>query len=262
MPAPRWSARADPSARDCEIVYGDLVEKLEENYIGLAQLKELKQDKEYEKRKITYKQKASNINGVECTKFLQEFLSYFEDGHLFTYESPRYSESEIQNIKGKIKADIIDIKSILRTLNFEKDIVEKNGLDGIIGKWTDGKSEFAIIKDEGYYKAYIINSTLETVEPGELKALFTSTNDAFEGTYYSYKYSKRYVEGDIYKEGNLLVFTGANYWGKIENNRGEIKTINHENIGLPVIQKIDNENTLLSIPSFMADPEKFNQPNH
>jgi len=245
---------------NCSLVYDDLIEKLEQNYIGLAQLRVDNQASEYKKRKTEYREKASSASSSDCTKILQQFLSYFQDGHLFAFELPKYSESEIDSVGRRIKAGKVSTKSILRTLEYEKDMVEKNGLDGIIGHWTDGKSNFAIIKDEGYYRAYVISSTLETVESGELKAQFKSTNSGFEGTYYSYEYSPRYVEGNIYKEGTLLVFTGANYWGKIgDSSVREVSMINKEDVRLPFIQKIDDNNTLFSIPSFMADPQKFNQ---
>lgn len=142
----------------------------------------------------------------------------------------------------------------------KKILLEKYGLDGIIGHWTDGVSEFAIIKNEGYYRAYIIKSSKESVQPGELKAQFKSTADGFEGTYYSYGYSPRYVKGNIYKEATLLVFTGANYWGKIRDGYvRELDIINKNDVRLPVVKKLDNDNTLFSIPSFMADPQKFNK---
>lgn len=254
------SSLAQSSKCDCSIVFEDLIEKLERNYIGLAQLKIENQDSRYEKRKEEFKERIAATDCGECTKHLQEFLSYFQDGHLFAFELPKYPVSEIDSIRRIIKEDIIETKTILRTLEFERDMVEKNGLDGIIGQWTDGKSEFAIIKDEGYYKAYVLKSSLQTVEPGELKAQFKSTSNGFEGTYYAYDYAPRYVEGDLYKEGTLLVFTGANYWGKIgDTSIGEINMINKEDVRLPVIQKLDENNTLFSIPSFMADAQKFNQ---
>ena len=251
---------AQNSKCDCGLVYDDLIQKLEHNYIGLAQLKSVNQNSEYNKRKVEFRDKASRTKSSVCTKTLQQFLRYFKDGHLFTFELPKYSEIEIDDNKRKIKASKVGLHSIKRTLEFQKDMVEKNGLDGIIGHWTDGDSKFAIIKDEAYYKAYIISSTLETVEPGELKAKFRSTDNGFEGTYYSYGYSPRFVEGDLYKEKTLLVFTGAHYWGKLgDNNVREINMINKEDVRLPVIQKLDDNSTLFSIPSFMADPQKFNQ---
>lgn len=251
---------AQNSKCDCSTVFDDLIEKLEQNYVGLAYLRVKNQDAEYIKRKTKFKKRLANLSSEDCTKKLQQFLSYFQDGHLFVFERPEYSESEIDSISSEIKKEIIRTEVILRTFEFEKNTLEHNGLDGIVGKWTDGKSEFMIIKDEGYYKAYVISSTLQSVEPGELKAQFASTGKGFEGTYYSYEYAPRYVEGNIYKEGSLLVFTGANYWGKVGNSdQREISMVNKEDVRLPVIQKLDDENTLFSIPSFMANPQRFNQ---
>ena len=255
-----YTSLAQDSKCDCNIVYDDLIQKLEENYLGLAQLRNASQDNEYKNWKIEFKNKVTNIQSENCTKVLQQFLSYFEDGHLFVFEFPKYSETEIAQSKRKIKAGITSIDDILQTLEYKKNMVEKNGLDGIIGKWTDGQSNIVIIKDEGYYKAYIINSNNSKSESGELKAIFTATDNGFDGTYYSYGYAPRYVEGNIYKEGTLLVLTGANYWGKLGDSAiREINMINEEEVNLPTIQKLDPQNTLFSIPSFMADYQKFNE---
>lgn len=255
-----YTSLAQETKFNCDVVYDDLIEKLEDNYIGLAQMRAASKDTEYEKRKKVFREKVVNIESKNCTKVLQQFLNYFEDGHLYVTEFPEYSEAETDQFKREIKTGITNVDDILKTLESQKNMVDENGRYGIIGKWTDGQSNFAIIKDEGYYKAYIIDSKLESVEPGEVKALFASTNDGFEGTYYSYNYSPKYVEASIYKEGTLLVLTGANYWAKTENaSIREMDMINKEEINLPTIKKLDEKNTLFSIPSFIADPQKFNQ---
>jgi len=245
--------------RDCKCsdVYQELIQKVEDNYIGLAQMKGAKKS-QYNHLKEEIASKVNGVKTKDCTKFLQGFLSFFNDGHLFVYERPKYSEEEIATYKEYIKRNKVSTKSILRTLDFEKDMIENIELDGIIGKWTDGESEIAIIKDEGYYKAYILNSKKETVEAGELKAIFKASKNGFEGNYYSYGYAPRYVEGNIYKEKTLLVLTGAMYWGKIGSlSNREISMIHKDEVNLPVIKKLDNENTLFSIPSFLADYQKF-----
>ncbi|MDZ7647192.1 MAG: S41 family peptidase [Cytophagales bacterium] len=135
-----------------------------------------------------------------------------------------------------------------------------NGLDGIIGMWTDGQSEIAIIKDEGFYKAYMIRSTLKSIEPGELKAKFQASEKGIEGIFYSYKYAHKYVAGDLYKEQTLLVLTGGMYWAKLGSSaEREVNMINKENTMFPVVQKLDEQNTLLSIPSFLIDANQFNK---
>jgi len=242
---------------NCTAVYQELIQNVEDNYIGLAQIKGAKKD-QYNDLKEEIANRVDDVKAEDCTKFLQNFLSFFNDGHLFVYERPKYSKKEIATYKEYIKSNKASIKSILRTLSFERNMIENTELDGIIGKWTDGESELAIIKDEGYYKAYILSSKKETVEAGELKARFKATKKGFDGLYYSYDYVPRYVEGNIYKEKTLLVLTGAMYWGKMGSlSNREISMIHKDEVNLPVIKMLDNENTLFSIPSFLADYQKF-----
>lgn len=242
---------------NCSNVYQELMQKVEENYIGLAQMNDAEKN-QYNQLKNEAGNSVSDIKPKDCTKFLQGFLSYFNDEHLFVYERPTYTNQELDSFKQQQKSNRASVKSILATLQFEKNMVEKNGLDGIIGKWTDGESELAIIKDEGYYKTFIINSKNKTVDVGELKAQFKASEKGFDGTYYSYAYAPRYVEGNIYKEQTLIVLTGGTYWGKVGSlSNREIAVINRDEVNLPVIKKLDNQNTLFSIPSFLADYNKF-----
>lgn len=253
-----FSAFAQSTTCNCNNVFEDLIEKVESNYIALAQIRSAGFTNKYDKRKIEFRKQSHKILPNNCTEFLQDFLSYFKDGHIFVYEQPEYSQDDIKNFKAKIKSNTVELNSIIKTLDFEKEVVEKNKLDGIIGKWTDGESEMAIIKDEGYYKAYILKTKLETIESGELKAQFKISEKGFDGIYYSYGYSPRYIEGNIFKEKSLLVLTGGMYWAKIGalSNR-ELSMINYDEVNLPTIQKLDDKNTLFSISSFLADYTKF-----
>ena len=243
---------------NCRLVYDDLTEKIEYNYIGLAQMRISKKNLEYDKRKEEFKRKVVDIQPKDCSKFLQNFLEYFQDGHVFVYEQPKYSEKERIHYEKNIKNNLVDVNSILKALTFEKNRAKSNNRIDIIGKWTDGTSEIGIIKDDGYYKAHILSSKLKTVKPRELKAQFESSKRGFNDTYYSYNYAPRFVEGNIYKENTLLVLTGGTYLGKLESlSNRETNIINKEEINLPVIKKLDDKNTLFSIPSFLADYTKF-----
>jgi C-terminal processing protease CtpA/Prc len=77
---------------------------------------------------------------------------------------------------------------------------------------------------------------------------------------YSATYRPRYVTCNIYKEGTLLALDGGQYWGKLVSPFvREVNMINQKKIVLPTVSKLDDKNTLLSIPSFMADGNEFNQ---
>lgn len=242
---------------DCRVAYQELTQSVEDNYIALAQMTDAGKEQYIHFRK-EHTRTVKNVKAENCTRFLQDFLSFFDDEHLFVYERPHYNEKELAQYKEFIKSNKVSVNSIIKALNSQMDIAQNAEVDGIVGKWTDGESVLAIIKDKGYYKAYVLNSKSKTVEPGELKAQFKPAKKGFDGIYYSYDYAPRYIEGNIYKEKTLLVLTGGMYWGKIggASNR-EIDMIDTDEINLPVIKKLDDKNTLFSIPSFLADYKKF-----
>lgn len=243
---------------NCSSTFEDLVEKIENNYVYLAQLRLDGDAIKYDSQIEIYRKKAKTTKSKDCTKLLKEFTRFFNDGHLFVTEDPKYNKEELENFKKDLKSNKKSVESILKTLNFEKSIKENNQLDGIIGKWSDGLSEFAIIKDEGYYRAYVLNSSIEQIEAGELKAEFREVVDGFEGQIYSNDYELKFIEGNLYKEATLLEIVGANVWGKLESSKSrEISMINHRDILQPKISKLDEKTTLFSIPSFSYDYNKF-----
>ncbi len=243
---------------DCSAVFEELVQGVEDNYIYLAQLRLDGNAQQYDARIEEYRAKAGDIKSSSCTEFLTDFVRYFEDGHLFVYEQPKYTDGETDDFRQNIKKSKVDVKVLQQALKFGEMVIENDGLDGIVGKWTDGSSEFAIVKDEGKYKAYILNTDKEGVEPGELKAEFIRTKHGFKGTYYSYGHQPRYMEGNIYKEKTLLKIIGASVWGKVDSSGSrEAKMINRKDVTQPRIVKLDEENTLFSIPSFSYDYNKF-----
>ncbi|MDZ7647193.1 MAG: hypothetical protein U5K54_08445 [Cytophagales bacterium] len=67
-------------------------------------------DGEYERRKVKFRKEVASVKSESCTKFLQDFLSYFKDGHLFVFEQPTYSEEEIALSKKESKT----IKKVLK----------------------------------------------------------------------------------------------------------------------------------------------------
>ena len=240
----------------CDIAFNDLITQLESNYIGLAQMQLSERYKLYEARKKTYKQKAIGIKSEDCTKFLTEFLHFFEDGHLFVFERPNYSKTEIAEFKQKIKGSRLSYDS-LQKLSSITQLPKQNDFDRILGKWTDGTSDFVIIKDEDLYKAYIVNTTVEGIEIGEFKAKFRVVNNEFWITYYSYGYSPRFIRGGVYKEGTLLVASNI-IWRKTTSSfKREMDSMHKSDISFPTISKLDDKNTLLSIPSFNVDYNKF-----
>ena len=240
----------------CEDAFTDLIEKLESNYIALAQKRLAGSDKAYEARKIHYSEKSVKVAAENCTALLDDFLSFFDDGHLFAFELPNYSEAEVSQFKEEIKKRKVS-RNRLDQMILNDSVSARSASDKILGKWTDGKSDFIVIKDKDVYKAYILESTVEGVDFGEIKAIFSPASDGYFIEYNSYNYSKRYVRGDVYKEG--LIFRGGSvFWTRKEHPLGrELTLIDKTNFKAPSIIKLDEKNTLISLLSFSLDFKFF-----
>lgn len=243
------SAFAQSHDCGCSNIFGKLVESLESNYIGLAFMKEAGKVDTYNELKASYTKKTTQTSIENCSAVLQDFLRNFEDGHLFVTENPTYTEEEIGRFKKKVREQGIDVTRFVPV---------KHDTSGMVSVWSDGTSKMAIVKKGEYYNAYILESKSTAVSPGELKAQFQKDGDIFKGTYYSYGYAPRYIEGNIYKGGLFLVLTGGIYWGRLDAPDSlEVRAMDKNDFKLPTFISIDDDTTLFTIPSFLTDSNAF-----
>ena len=240
---------------DCEATFAQLIEKLEANYIGLRHFQARGKGAEYEARKAEYSSKAVQVNGADCAAFLQRFLDYFEDGHLYVIERPQYEGEKLDSIHAKIDAERKSPKELQESLVIQK----REGGDQVIGTYKDAVSEFILIKEEETYALYIISSKNEQVKPGELKARFEPVGEAFRGTYYSYGHVPRFMKAGLYKENTLLRIEGSILIKTDTEYQRELGMANFEDTNWPTVQKLDEDNVLLSIPRFSVSRDDWNR---
>lgn len=233
----------------CPQIYDALVDRLESNYIGLVFMKEGGNADTYYKWKAYYGDRATQTSLENCTALLQDFLRNFNDGHLFVTESPTYDQEELELFRAGVRQRSVD-----------PDDLKLNAKDqeGLVGTWSDGISKIGMVKMGDSYNAYILESTNESIDSGELKASFRREGDLFKGTYYSYGHAPRYVEGQLYKEQLFFVLTGGIYWGKLNTGPSlETRAMDKNNLRLPSLFSINDSTTLFTIPSFLVDPKDF-----
>ncbi len=228
---------------DCSKTFEELIGKLESNYVGLALITDTVRLAKYDSLKRTYLSSSKNISADTCTQHLDDFLSFFEDGHLSVFEFP--------------KADSLTLARTHRFLQDEArelaDIAElaKDSSDAIVGLWSDGASIFRIVKNQSYFDAYVVKSKSSDAIIGSLKLRLTKTGNEYRGNYYPYNFNARYLRGGIYKENRALRMTSLK-WDRVHSETDTLR-----NIRTPRIKKIDEENTLLTLPSFSVDRRDF-----
>lgn len=250
VPGPLWSQVEDSSC-DCEVVFDEMTRKLEANYIGLRHFQELGKGQAYEQRKATYAARSVAIDAQDCARFLQDFLDYFEDGHLYVIERPKFEEVKMEAIEAGIESQRVETGLLLDRLRSQK-VIHPD--DQVPGEYTDGISDFVVLKAGDTYTAYILKSKNENVSPGEIKASFSESAQGFRGTYYAYNHTPRFMKGGLYKEGTLLKIEGS-IWIKTDSDKKrELSMVDFEGGNdWPTVQKLDDENVLMSIPSFSVD---------
>jgi len=242
---------------DCKVVFQDLVNKLEKNYIGLRQKQITNTAKDYEERKQIFEQKSIAVSPENCAEFLDEFLNYFDDGHLHVIERPNYSESELNEYKKSIKEDMLKQDSLNQDIQLGYDTKIDQAKDLIIGNWTDGVSRFIVLKAKDEYHAYIAETSKESIEAGELKAIFKPKDNGYTLRYYSYNYGPVYTRGEIYKNGQLLR-AGHVFWKKVKPTYS-IPIDEVVDFKKPRLDIINTKTTLLTIPSFEHDFNYFKE---
>ncbi len=243
---------------NCSEAFSDMTVKLEANYIGLKHFYERGKRSEYEQRKTEFTKLSSNTDASQCTQVLGEFLSYFDDGHLFVFERPKYAETEIDAMRRRIQTGKLDVDQVEALLKLQSRMTGTGEGDKIIGRYSDATSEFAMVKDGDSYNGYILQSTNENVSSGELKVTLKWTGEAYRGVYYSYGHEVSFTKGQLYKEGTLLKLANSR-WARIDSEfEREEAMFDFENgIDQPTIQKLDDDNVLFSIPSYNLDYQQF-----
>lgn len=233
---------------NCSEVFESVIKEVSKNYLQLKQMQLAGKAKPYDDRVVAYRQKAKNVSPAQCTAFLQDFLSYFQDGHLFVFEYPKYTEQELAANKKRIVAQKKTTEQLSQMVQ------QQQGKHLLVGYWSDGKSVLAIIQEAGQYKAYIFKNKEDTSKEGEIIAKIQLNKHHITATYNTYKYAPRHIWGGIYKVGTLVSLSGGITWAKLNN--AQDANIQPKK---PTIKKLDDQNTLFTIPSFSVDYNIFKQ---
>ncbi len=242
---------------DCPAIFEEVVDNLEANYIALPQMRGTERETAYRKRVSAFRQKVDNVNCLDCTAFLQDFLSFFDDGHLFVIERPEYPDADL----AEFRQDMLNNRKAPADL--QKELARQTARPDphpAIGHWTDGKQEYIFLQEDDHLNAYILTPAADSIPAGTMKAHFRAEGNVLSGTYYNADYVPRHLTGHIYKKGTVLNLLGGTYWNRLDGPPSREKETAHPNDPkLPTITKLDDQNTLFVIPSFSADYQGFIQ---
>jgi hypothetical protein len=166
--------------------------------------------------------RAEGTAGVECVFVLKRLIRWFDDPHLFLYETGRLDTAETARRARDVA--IVDIDEARARAYFAAHAAT---LDAIEGIWYDGALRMAVVPEPGAaagrFVAVLLNSDSSIWRPGAVRARFARTTDgAYDVELWNRNYSLRHLDGAIYKHVLLRVSPGM--WGKAfpvaESDRG------------------------------------------
>lgn len=242
---------------ECSIIFDELVEKLEQNYVAFHI--EIKGDKEtsYLLYKEDFGKRAKRIPIAKCVVFLKEFLTYFKDGHLYLGQFPRPTQEQMDDLIAG--AEIIDLPT-LKVYDYLNENV--GGLDEIEGIWfANDSTRYAIIKNKTAHRdfvAFLLTGSGNDWQQGHVKAEFKKLKDgSYDVVYYDKNHYPLYPgaysrgqQGGAAIRRDLILHMPPISWGKEYPLDTEFyNIIDSKEPRKPIFQIIDSDNILLTIPS-------------
>jgi len=245
-------ARADPC--DCEVSFAHAQQVVETAYLGYAHLTEANDRAAYQRHRDRYAADAAKQAPETCTAWLQGYLDFFDDGHLFVIEQPVYTPDQETAFEAEVRAHVPGEAALWRTL-------ERQATDPLTGWWYDAQSLMAVIQEGDDYVAYVVRSKQPSMQGIERKAVWRGTPTRLEGTYFSDSHGPRHIRGGLYKQQQQLVWTGGIVWARLPEVPSSSSGLPADwpDPALPTISNVDSNTMLLTIPSFLVDASTFNE---
>jgi len=162
--------------------------------------------------KAALQERANRTRGDDCYFVLRDFVEWFDDPHLFVYQTMRVDTAESRR-----RAAAVERRSV--TEDGAREYYRKRGarLDAIEGIWYDRGMRVAIIPDSalgaGHYVAVLLTSDTAGWTPGAVRARFTRrTNGGYDTQVLERNYARAYRRAEIYRHVVLRFSPGL--WGK------------------------------------------------
>jgi hypothetical protein len=145
---------------NCEQALSQLIERVESDYPGFKEKTTHKLI--YENFKKELQNQSKNVQEADCFELLKAYLAYFKDGHITLTKSggKKPVKTEKQDTKTSEKLDV-NLKSFKKHISTTTDDLE--------GIWKSGGYKVGIIKKEGKYQTFIIESANKSWKANEVK---------------------------------------------------------------------------------------------
>lgn len=160
---------------NCNKMLKELIIKIEKNYPGFDD--KVKNKVIYKSFKKELKNKSKTVDLKNCEKLLRDYITFFQDGHLYFMSNKQHKKKPKQFVK-------TNKKELKRLINKTQ--------DSLSGIWKNERFKIGIVNKDNIYKAFYISPKSKKRKPNEI--LFTIDKDQY--TYYfsnQNKFSDKYL---------------------------------------------------------------------
>jgi hypothetical protein len=196
----------------CAATFDSLVARIEQNYAGYQLEVTGARPTQYRAMVASLRRAAGRADVSHCYQTLAELTAWFDDPHLFVYQSARLDSSETRRRMAAVGHLPVN-EAVLRA-----DLARRGKqLDPIEGIWYDRGLRVAIVPapDKGprHFLAVVLTSDTLTWAPGDIRARLARTSAGHYDVELSERnYALRHLRGTLHRRVLLRLSPGI--WGK------------------------------------------------
>ncbi len=200
------------SALSCETNLALLERRMMLDYAGFTL--ELRGDRltAFAAMKREAQRRAARTDGDDCYFVLRDFVAWFDDPHLFVFQSTRLDSAEVRRRAAAVRRMEVTEASARAYL-------ARRGarLDPIEGIWYDRALRVAVLPDSalgaGHFVAVMLSSDTSTWQPGDVRARFARRADGgYDAEVRETNHALVYRHGEIFR--HVLLRLSPGMWGK------------------------------------------------
>jgi hypothetical protein len=191
--------------------------------------------------------RAAAARGDDCYFVLRDFVAWFEDPHLFVFQSTRLDTAETAR-----RARVVEVREIDEARVRQHLLRDRARLDPIEGVWYDGPLRVAVLRDGAAgsreFVAVVLTSDTSTWRPGSVRARFTRRDDgSYDARVWSRNHALRYLDARIHRRVVLRLSPGM--WGReLPIIAGESEGLDRADVHRPTL-RVRGRTAIVSVPS-------------
>lgn len=195
----------------CADDFDGLVRKIEQNYAGFRLEVTGPRRISYDRMRDSLRTRALSAEGDECFFVLRALADWFDDPHLFVFQSTRLDTAETTR-----RAATVERTALVETDIRARLARSEPGRDPLEGIWSDGRVRVGVVPDPAGFPVLlgvVLTSDSSIWPAGAVRARFIPRGDGrYDGVVWERNMARRVVRATLHKRVLLRLSPGM--WGR------------------------------------------------